>query len=290
MHRLLLCLVLAGCQTNQMTMRSDASDGPEGRLAARQQQAKLDAEALHEVSKRFWAARVSEDWQVVYKHLPAKVRGEEGWEAWAEWAAAESPFMFEQADPGEVEAMDGFGWQSVDVRSRIRRFPQLEPREFNRNDCWVKESGRWVIVEDRKEKEKMPAKPSTRDLLAEELVREVHAIVNTAREDRNFDHYWDHSDPDDREVVAREKFEELHAEFGFFGAKPLWIEVVGDSARVQHEILIKNLHPSLRKMDPQPAVLVEEYRRVDGTWYYDFKTDHPGAASDDAVAASEQPS
>ena len=55
----------------------------------------------------------------------------------------------------------------------------------------------------------------------------------------------------------------------------------------QHEILIKNLHPSLRKMDPQPAVLVEQYRMVDGTWYYDFKTDHPGAASDDAVAASE---
>jgi hypothetical protein len=127
-------------------------------------------------------------------------------------------------------------------------------------------------------------------LLAEELVRDVHAIVNAAREARNFDRYWDHSDPDDREVVARERFDELHAEFGFFGATPLWIEVVGDSARVQHEILIKNLHPSLRKMDPQPAVLVEEYRKVDGTWYYDFKTDHPGAPSDDAVAASEQPS
>ena len=290
MHRLLLSVVLVGCQAGQMASNTDVSNTPEARLAQRERAAEADGKALRAVAERFWAARVSEDWKVVYEHLPAKVRGEEGWEAWAEWAAAESPFIFEQADPGEVEAMDGFGWQSVAVRTRIRRFPQLEARELNRNDCWKKEDGRWVIVEDRKEKEKMPAKPSTRDLLAEELVRDVHAIVNAAREARNFDRYWDHSDPDDREVVARERFDELHAEFGFFGATPLWIEVVGDSARVQHEILIKNLHPSLRKMDPQPAVLVEEYRKVDGNWYYDFKTDHPGAPSDDAVAASEQPS
>ena len=183
--------------------------------------------------------------------------------------------------------MDGFGWQSVAVRTRIRRFPQLEARELNRNDCWRKEDGRWVIVEDRKEKEQLPAKPSTRDLLAEELVRNVHAIVNSAREVRDFGCYWDHCDPDDRKEMDREKFAEAHAQIGFFGATPLWIEVVGNSARVQHEILLKDLHPSLRKMDPNPAVLVEDYRRVDGTWYYDVNTAHPGAASDDAVAASE---
>ena len=139
MHRLLLSVVLVGCQTAQMASNTGVSNTPEARLAERQQAAKADAKALREVAERFWLARVSEDWKVVYEHLPAKVRGEEGWEAWAEWAAAESPFIFEKADPGEVEAMDGFGWQSVAVQTRIRRFPQLEARELNRNDCWMRE-------------------------------------------------------------------------------------------------------------------------------------------------------
>ena len=129
MHRLLLSVVLVGCQAGQMASNTDVSNTPEARLAQRERAAKADAEALRGVAERFWTARVSEDWKVVYEHLPAKVRGEEGWEAWAEWAAAESPFIFEQADPGEVEAMDGLGWQSVAVRTRIRRFPQLEARE-----------------------------------------------------------------------------------------------------------------------------------------------------------------
>ena len=99
MHRLLLSVVLVGCQASQMASNTDVSNAPEARLAQRQQAAKADTEALREVAERFWVARVSEDWKVVYDHLPAKVRGEEGWEAWAEWAAAESPFIFEKADP-----------------------------------------------------------------------------------------------------------------------------------------------------------------------------------------------
>ena len=135
MHRLLLSVVLVGCQAGQMASHTEDFNSPKWRLAQRERAATTDTTVLREVAERFWAARVSEDWKVVYEHLPAKVRGEEGWEAWAEWAAAESPFIFELADPGEVEAMDGFGWQSVAVRTRIRRFPQLEARELNRNDC-----------------------------------------------------------------------------------------------------------------------------------------------------------
>ncbi|MEC8114670.1 MAG: hypothetical protein VX104_02380, partial [Planctomycetota bacterium] len=67
MHRLLLSVVLVGCQASQMASDTDVSNTPEARLAQRERAAEADAKALRAVAERFWAARVSEDWKVVYE-------------------------------------------------------------------------------------------------------------------------------------------------------------------------------------------------------------------------------
>ena len=142
------------------------------RLAQRERAAEADGKALRAVAERFWAARVSEDWKVVYEHLPAKVRGEEGWEAWAEWAAAESRrSSLNRPIEGKSKpwmALVGNRWRSGPVfggslSSKLENSTATTAGER-------KTGGTGHRRRPQRKEKGLPAKPSTRDLLAEELV------------------------------------------------------------------------------------------------------------------------
>jgi len=231
--------------------------------------AQSDAADLRSRALAYWEARRRQDWSTLYDYQDSETRSKVSLDQFATWSQSNEPLEVESYSLQSVETDGDLGWAHLRYTARPARFPNIEPRE---NDHWQK--WRWVDNEwfpvPARELDAYPSAPSLRDAAAEKKLRKRFEESWALRLNRDWHALYELGDPDDRSRVPELQFVSAEELIEYLDHTVDWVEVIGDRGRVRVGYLHRLADPSLTKLAPTTAYVIEPWIFRGGVWYRDL--------------------
>lgn len=230
-------------------------------------QAQGEEEALKARADKFWKARVQEDWATVYHFLFLEEKDKETQEQFVAFRKEKGPFRYLSAEVGKAAVAGEIGWVELSYAARPSAYPEVPPEQVAMWEPWRLQEGQWYPVPPQ-QWEQLPKRPPHLRPAEEEaaLTQRAHEFWQ-AREGQDWALIYHYLDPDYRAKISEKKFLTKKSLFAYSDHRLDWVEVTGNQGRVKVTYFRKLNDPTLYKLKPKEDSMVEEWVKVDGTWY-----------------------
>ena len=250
------------------TRAADSAPEPQKATRPLPDQTTPEIKALRDRAEQYWGARHAEDWAKVYTFRTPEEQAKATVEQFTEWSSTQEPFIVESYSVGPAQIERHMGWVQMTSGVSMRRFEGSPVRSATRWELWEQVDKVWYPVTPDRLGE-FPRVPSERDLEAEKVATKQFMASWEARKAADWEALYFMTSPTFREFVAEGDFASSLDLAIFVDVKLNWVEVVGDTARMYVQYSVKPNDPSMTKLQPHWAHLIEVWTRVDGRWYWD---------------------
>gem|GEM_PF-1598015 len=265
------CLGMWMAGVVSLALSACVSDGgAKGNAGGRPRSKQADVATLRGRANELWTARKDENWQFAFGFEDPAERKE--WELvkYEEWQKTNFPFKVLSFELGGVDVDDDLGWVEVNYNSRVRKFPDVPPRDASMWQRWHRVDGAWYPVHPRY-LDQYPEPPTRRDAAQEVRLRTRFLESFECRKTRDWKHMWELLDPRDRKESKPEDLAEIEEINEYRSCQVKWVEAINTQGRVLAVYERKIADPNLKTMKPMFNEEMEKWVLFEGEWYRDLK-------------------
>jgi hypothetical protein len=226
-----------------------------------------EEEGLRKRATECWGARVAQDWKTVYTCQDPAARAKTTEEDFVgKRDAGVVRYLSYELGPAEIE--DGIGWTEVRYSYAITRDPSHRETQMHAWEPWKKVDGTWCLISGT-DRTYLPSRPlGQRQTPDARALRERAEEYWKANEKKEWPRAYQYYDPNYRAAVDETRFvDEVASLFEYPSYKIEWVEADGDKGRVKVHYRARITDPSLSRLGVQEHDVVEDWVRMDGTWY-----------------------
>lgn len=230
-----------------------------------------ERQAVRARAERFWNAEVSKDWGAVYELLSGADRESQTRDEYAAARQAAGPLDYREAAVEDVLLDKDLAWAHVKFKFVLLAHPQIPPTPGAYWQVWRKD-GNWYAVGagERGQWPRLP--PQLRPAGDEAAVTTRSNELWQARVAGDWKTVYRYLAPDYRADVSLDEFLGRKAKYLYYAPRVEWAEVEGGAARVKVAFTHKYSDPAASKMEPVEGVLIEKWRKADGEWFFDARS------------------
>lgn len=260
-----LALTLLGCGGCPSNDRAPSGTDP-------QEPPSVASEAaLRARAETLWEARVEEDWETAFDFLYPEHQDQTNPQEYAEWCSEKEPFVWHEAEIGEVIVREPLGWVEVDCVTSMRRFPGAPEQPAVQWEKWLLRDNQWYPI-PKTMIDSYPESPALRDAEAEARLSARVKAAWQARLDEQYGRlYREFVDPADRTYVSEDDYIAQFDLSEFLEYRVLFVEARNNRGRVRVAYQVKLTDPNMTKVPPKRSVINEKWIEREGKWYLELR-------------------